>query len=271
MTRLAASRRLCALGVGILFLAAPSDSQQPRPQAPASPPAESSVPISSKEVLQYGVEWRLIRAGQARITFEPGGSAQRPSYEGKARVESAGLVSKLYKVDDSYLVQLSNQLCADNILLQAEEGTRKRETKIAFDKTAGKAHYLERDLLTNTTVGSRELDVPPCVHDILAGLYRARMLKLEPGQSAVIPITDGKKFADVKVEAQEREQVSTPTGNHKTIRYEALLFNGVLYPKNARCFIWLTDDARRVPVQIQVRMRFLIGTITLTLEKEERS
>jgi hypothetical protein len=34
-------------------------------------------------------------------------------------------------------------------------------------------------------------------------------------------------------------------------------------------YVWVSDDARRLPVQLRVRMQFLIGTITLQLEKEE--
>jgi hypothetical protein len=36
-----------------------------------------------------------------------------------------------------------------------------------------------------------------------------------------------------------------------------------------RVFVWLTDDDRRLPVQIRVRMNFPLGTVTLELEKEE--
>jgi hypothetical protein len=35
-------------------------------------------------------------------------------------------------------------------------------------------------------------------------------------------------------------------------------------------YLWLTDDARKLPVQLRLRMQFLIGTITLQLEKEEK-
>jgi hypothetical protein len=246
----------------LLLVGSPGYSEPDAPQ--------NLAPISSKETLQYGVEWRLIRAGQARISFDPVSVNSQPVYDVRLHLESAGMVSKLYKVDDNYMARSSGQLCADNIVLNAEEGKRKRETKISIDRAQGKLHYLERDLLTNTTVAARDLEVPACVHEIISGLYRARMLKLEPGQSATIPITDGKNVANVKIEAQEREEVSTPTGKHKTIRFEAYVFNGALYSKSARCLIWMTDDARRTPVQIQVRMRLLIGTITLTLEKEER-
>ena len=228
---------------------------------------ENTAPIAARETLHYGVEWRLIRAGIARVTWTP---ALGNTFQGTLHLESVGLVSKLHKVSDDYSVQLAGQLCAGDIFLKALEGKRHRETKITFDRTKGKAHYLERDLVKNTTVLAKELEVPNCVQDVVGGLYRMRTLRLEPGQSAAIPLTDGKKFANAKVEALERETLRTKTGTHKTIRHEAHIFNGVIYGRNARCLVWLTDDARRVPVQIQVRMRFLIGTITLSLEKEER-
>ena len=63
--------------------------------------------------------------------------------------------------------------------------------------------------------------------------------------------------------------METPLGKFKTIRYEAHLFNDVLINKKARLFLWVTDDDRRLPVQIRVRMQFLIGTIELKLEKQE--
>jgi hypothetical protein len=35
--------------------------------------------------------------------------------------------------------------------------------------------------------------------------------------------------------------------------------------------VWLTDDARHLPVQMRIRMPFVIGTITLQLEKESHA
>jgi hypothetical protein len=63
--------------------------------------------------------------------------------------------------------------------------------------------------------------------------------------------------------------VRTPEGTFKTVRYEIFLFNNVLYRRNAHLNVWLTDDRRRLPVQIRVRMPITIGTITLSLEKHE--
>ena len=97
-----------------------------------------------------------------------------------------------------------------------------------------------------------------------------RGARLEPGRSASFPVSDGRHAAQVKVDAQEREDVSTAAGNFHTIRYEAGLMNGVVYPRSGRVQMWLTDDARHLPVKILVRMGFPIGNVTLELAKEEQ-
>lgn len=222
--------------------------------------------FKGKTTLQYGIEWRMIRAGTARLMW----SSNAQGYEGDLHLQSSGLVSKMYTVNDTYKVQMANDLCASSVLINAQEGKRHRETRIQFDR-AGKSTYVERDLLKNAQVAAKEMQTPPCVFDYVGGLNRLRGYKLEPGQSVVVPMSTGKKFAQVKVEAQEREQVKTPLGTFPAMRYEVMMFNDVLVEKKARLFVWMTEDSRRLPVQIRVRMQFLIGTITLQLEKEERN
>ena len=111
--------------------------------------------------------------------------------------------------------------------------------------------------------------MPACVHDEVAALNLVRSHPLEPGQSVELPISNGKKFAQVRVEAQAREQVRTPSGVYTAVRYEAFLYRDVIYRRNARLFFWLSDDHRRLPVQIRIDLGFLLGTVTLKLDKEE--
>jgi hypothetical protein len=84
-----------------------------------------------------------------------------------------------------------------------------------------------------------------------------------------VPVSDGKKAVVAKVQAQQREEIKVPDGDYKTIRYEAFLFDNVLYRRSAHLYVWLSDDQRKLPVQIQVRMPITVGTITLELEKHE--
>ena len=199
------------------------------------------------------------------------GILKATGWQTDVHVESGGLVSKLYKLNDTYRVQYDEGLCAASSTLDAAEGKRHRDTKVTFDAATKKATYLERDLINNTVFRSSVIDVPACVQDVIGTLMKLRTLNLAPGQSVKLPISDGKKFVNARVEAQEHEEIKTKLGVFKTTRYEAFLFNGALYTRSARLFVWLTDDARRLPVQIRVRLQFVIGTITLTLEKDGTS
>jgi hypothetical protein len=43
-----------------------------------------------------------------------------------------------------------------------------------------------------------------------------------------------------------------------------------VYRRKGRLFMWITDDADRIPVQFRLQMGFPVGSITLELEKHER-
>lgn len=227
--------------------------------------AQTTSVIPARETLYYNVEWRLITAGQVKLQWQPGPAG----WQANVHVESVGLVSKLFKVEDDYSANLKESLCAESTQMSTHEGSRLRETKVTFDEAQQKAFYEERDRVKNSVLESKETPIPPCVHDTAGGLYFLRTLNLEPGQSINEPVSDGKKSAMAKVEAQQREDVKTPAGTFKTIRYEIYLFNGVLFKRPAHLNVWLTDDRRKLPVQIRVRMSIAVGTINLQLEKVE--
>jgi hypothetical protein len=249
------SSLLARFFIGCLFLSA-----APVPKTSAFP---------SPETLSYDVEWRLIYAGNARVTLTPAAVSGKTGWQTGLHIESGGMVSKLYKLNDNFRGQYDDKFCVASSTLDAVEGKRHRDTAVTYDRATGKASYLEHDLLKNTVVRRSETDIPNCVHDVIGALLKLRTMHLDPGQSAQLPLSDGKKSVSARVEAQEREDIKTRLGTFKTIRYEAFLFNGVLYARSARLFVWLTDDPRRLPVQIRVRLHFVIGSITFTLEKDE--
>jgi hypothetical protein len=220
------------------------------------------------ETLHYSIDWRLIPAGTATITLRKNAPGTSQGYTSEVRLNSSGLLDKLFHVEDVYHADYEGPFCAVQSTLDAAEGKRHRETKTSFDHTQKKASSVERDLMANgKIVKSSEVEIPPCVQDLVGGLFVLRTLHIEPGQSATIPVSDGKKSIAAKVEAEGFEEIKTKAGTFKTLRYEAYIFNNVMYPRNARLTVWVTDDARRLPVQVRVKMTFTIGTVTLSLDK----
>src|ERR1700722_6053738 len=157
-----------------------------------APVATAPGTLPSREVLRYNVEWRLVTAGKARLEWNATPHHSAAGWQADLHLESAGLVSKLFKVNNDYVSNLESDLCASGSYLKAAEGNRHKETRITFNREARKAEYLEKDLDKNTVVNSHEIDTPACVHDVLGGLYLLRTLNLQPGQNTQVPVSDGK-------------------------------------------------------------------------------
>jgi len=222
-------------------------------------------PFPYREKLEYSIEWRLITAGMAQIDIEPIG----PNWETKLNIESAGMVTRLYRVNDAYRALTNNQFCGIHATLDAQEGKRHRFSSLSFDGSKKKVGYEERDLVKNKAT-QKTIDIAPCTHEIVGALSALRMMRVDLGKTVMLPITDGKKMVMARVEAQQKETIEIDNRKFQTIRYEAFLFDNVLYRRKGRLWVWMTDDAARLPVQIRVRLGFPIGNITLTLDKDER-
>ena len=54
-------------------------------------------------------------------------------------------------------------------------------------------------------------------------------------------------MVNARVEGQEREAITIGKTTYHTIRYEAFLFDNVLYQRKGRLWIWMTDDGARAP------------------------
>lgn len=221
--------------------------------------AQQAEAPKSTETLIYGVEWRFVRAGEVSLGF---GARQTDM-----KVKSVGLVSTFIKVDDTYRATFDPGWCATSLTLEAHEGRRNRETKVTFDRAKKKTSYLEKDLTSGATVLAREMDVPACVQEVTGGLAKLRQSKLAAGTASELVISDGKKLVMARVEAQGVERVHTPLGEFQAMKYEAFLFNGALYARKGRLFVWISQDEKRLPVQIKVQLPFYVGNVTLQLEK----
>jgi Protein of unknown function (DUF3108) len=236
------------------------------PAANAQAPAQATrFPYAEK--LTYGVEWRLLRAGSATIQLS---RDERPKdWNFNLNIESSGFVSRVYRVLDSYKVTAQDGFCLSNATLDAQEGKKHSISNLQIDNSRREVIYDERDLIRNHSQ-RKELAVPPCTYEIVGALATLRTFDLEPGHSRVIPITDGKKFAQVKIEAQAKERINVGGKRYETTRYEAYLFDGVLYQRRGRLLVWISNDSDRLPVQFRLLLHFPIGTITVALEKQEK-
>lgn len=236
------------------------------PFVPADEQPVKTTNFPYPEKLSYHVEWRFITAGSVTVELARD-SAE--NWQTSLHLETTGLVTRLYKILDTYKASSDARFCGSSAYLDAEEGKRHNTTRLTFENSVHKVDYDERDLVKNSTE-KKQMDIAPCTYEITGALASLRGMGLPPGKWATFPITDGKKMAHGKIEAQAKETVNVGGKNYSTVRYEAFLFDNVLYKRKGRLLIWMTDDADRIPVQFRLLMGFPIGTVTVELDKQQK-
>ncbi|MBI3895587.1 MAG: DUF3108 domain-containing protein [Acidobacteria bacterium] len=229
--------------------------------------AEGKQPFGPGEKLKYAVRWRMIPAGEAELTI---GTDSLPSHwKVSAKANSSGYVSNLYKVEDEYISIFHNStFCSTGIRKVINEGDRHREVTVQFDQRRQRALLRDKDAIENTTPKQEQFTIPNCVHDILSALYYARTRPLEVGQTFEFPLNDGSSTIQIRAEVQAIEEVQTEIGKFKAIRVEPDVFSGNLFKGKGRLFVWFTNDADRIPVQLKAQTD--LGTITASLVEVEQ-
>jgi hypothetical protein len=71
---------------------------------------QSGSPPPSKETFTFTIEWRLFTAGKAKLELTS--MAQpRAGYQASMHLESAGIVSRLFRVVDDYSANMNAGYC----------------------------------------------------------------------------------------------------------------------------------------------------------------
>jgi hypothetical protein len=186
--------------------------------------------------------------------------------------DSSGVVAVLYRVHDRFDSWFdSHSFCSQRVSKRTEEGLRKRDTGIRFDYQRRKA-LLEETNLRNNETKRAEQDVPGCATDVLSGLFYVASLPLQLGATYKFPLNDGGPTYEVNVVPEVREQVKTDAGVFSTIRVQ--VDAKPMDPKEhnsrdrGRVWLWYTDDAQRIPVQMRARLFW--GTLTLRLQRVQK-
>ena len=215
--------------------------------------------------LDYRVEWRLVTAGDAQLDFKHGSGS---NVDVSVKLESSGLLTHLFRIQDAYHALMNKEFCLSSAHLDAEEGKRHMITDINLDSGRRKSTYDEHDVIKNTAKHI-DLDVASCTYDITGSIQAMREIDLSPGKATFLPITDGKKFAKVRILAGGKDTITVNDKKYQTVRYEAFMFDNVLYKRKGSLEVWLTDDAARLPVLMRFQFGFPVGTVSIELVKQQ--
>ena len=253
-------RFAAAVLLSLLALTSPAASQPPSatPRPPTSAGrlptlAEASVPFKVGETLTYDVSWSsFLVAGTATTTVRE----KRPSYdstayyvaaEGRPLPMLARLYNLYYKMDA--LVD-SRTLLSQRGSLYAEDGNERRVAATRFDRAKRRAFF---ELQTDETA-KVDYAVPPETQDGLAVFYAIRTRSFKAGDRIVTPVADGGSLYTVSADVAAVETVRVPLGEFSAWNLKASIVNAQGQAVWKDVAIWISNDARRLPVKLQAEL-----------------
>jgi hypothetical protein len=212
------------------------------------------------ERLEFDVSYTGISAGRVvQEVTESGGEVHIVS-----TARSAAWLKLFFPVDDrieSVLTAGSPPLSIGVPRLYRErirEGWTRFQKDAVFDRT--KMEVYTRDLLNKTESTQK---ITRQTYDMLSSFFFFRSIPMQVGKSYFIEVFDCKKLWNTEVQVLGRETIETPLGTFNTVLIKPIMkYNGI-FARTGDIFIWLTDDERRIPVQMKSKVR--IGSITATL------
>jgi hypothetical protein len=230
--------------------------------AAAPPRTERAVPFKVGEMLTYDVSWSsYLTAGSAVTTVRE----KKPSFnsaayyivaEGRPTPLLSKLYSLYYKMDtllDSYT------LLPQRGSVYTEEGRRHRFRTTTFDRKANKILFEHQ----TTTIVKASFTTSPVTQDALSALYALRAAPLKAGDRMTMPVSDDGINYKGQFEIGAVERVTTGIGELSATRIKLMVFDDKNQAVGRNLALWISDDARRLPVKLQAELT--VGSFNLIL------
>jgi len=221
---------------------------------------QSAIAFPIPERLEFEISYTGIPAGRVIQEVTQEGNEVRIVSTAK----SADWLKLFFPVDDrieSVLIRGAPPLFIGVPRLYRErisEGRKRYEKDAVFDRDLLEVNT--SDFLSKTETTQK---ITRRTYDTLSSFFYYRTVALQVGTSSFIEIFDCKKLWNTEVQVLRREEIVTPLGRFKTVLIKPIMkFEGI-FARTGDMFIWLTDDDRRLPVQMKSKVR--IGSITVTL------
>jgi hypothetical protein len=211
------------------------------------PVPERNLPFNVGERLNYDISWGGF-ASVGKASFE----VRQQGMLGKHRVlelfgeaTSVGAARTLITVND----QLSSFVQVDSLLpvrtdLRLREGKRSKQTSATYDWSKNEVSLSSG---TNT-------EIRPGTLDLVSLFYAVRAADLKIGSSRDFFFLDANhRLQTVTIRVVKQETISGPMGARDSLQLD------VLAPEPARLLlaqVWISNDARRLPLYLVTRTRF---------------
>jgi hypothetical protein len=223
---------------------------------------ESALPFAPGETLTYEAKLSKIISGVpvADLTFSVSNGTPG-ELQIKADAKSKGTLLKLARY--SFLYSFASSIDTAKFRVNStervtteKERVRNGEAKFNYDEK--RVTYIESDPAEPMKPPRKIASgIEDKTQDVVSGIYSLRLLPLAVGKRFELTVSDSGLVYDVPVRVTAREMQKTILGNVWCYKLEPDVFGpGHMVEDKGRMSIWITDDAKRIPVRSRIDTSF---------------
>jgi hypothetical protein len=234
-------------------------------------PATNAHPFEPLEELLFEAEFTkavLRKLDVADLKFRATRDQNTTALTFNADVTSKGFFARLFNLKFRERVESivePHTFTIKKTTILDEQGKRVRHTESTFDQ--GKMTWTLRDP-NNPGSEPRQTtaEFSGQLQDVLSAIYFIRTQPLEVGKGFDVFIGDGGRVYTTPVKVIEKKRMKTVLGRVDVFRVTAELFGPerLIDREKGEFSMWITDDARRIPVRGRVKTDY--GTFDIKLK-----
>ena len=217
-------------------------------------PAAMDHPFGVGEKLTFDVRFGPLKVGTSTMEVrEISHIRGRAAYKTYFRVQGGTF---FYKVDDVLQSWIDTETLSSLRFTQSlEEGSRNRERHFEI--------YPDRAVYVELSKGPEEHPSVSHPLDDASFLYFIRTIPLEMGRTYEFNRYFRPDRNPVKVRVLRRERIVVPAGTFNAIVVRPTIKTKGIFAENGEAELWLSDDERRMVLQLKSKMSF--GSLNLFL------
>lgn len=221
----------------------------------ATPAAKRAVPFGPGERMEYVARYGFMNPGRGSMEVVGledvrGRPALHTRFELKGR-----LVVSVHYLLESWVDQ--ERMASVRFLQDSDDDPSERD----------RTYDIFPDRRTWRVNGGEEQPSVPDPLDEGALLYHVRTMDLEVGKTYELNRYFRPDRNPVIVKVLRRERIRVPAGTFETIVIQPIIKSRGLFSEGGQALIYLSDDDRRIMVQMRVRLK--IGSISLQLTSHQ--
>lgn len=224
-------------------------------------PAAAQVPFSVGERFDYEVRFGPLKVGSGHMEV-----TARETIRGRDAWHTAFWVrggTFFYKVNDVLESWIDAQTFSSlRFMQQLEEGSRSRERR--FEIYPDRGYFVEYKTVNGKwKEGSQEKTVDNPLDDG-SFLFFIRTIPLRVGENYAFHRYFRPDRNPVRVRVLRKERITVPAGTFDAIVLQPVIKTKGIFSEDGRAEIWLSDDPRRIMLQLKSRLSF--GSLNLYLQ-----